>query len=211
MGSLLAHQISRITGGEGNEELELGLRGAPRYEQFAAAAKQIIRTIHAIPTLWKPVRSLDEVEIYIGRAGATPQHVKQRWRTRREEAQHVYGVVAARCWTFEVEAWETAAIKFLKRLKARGRLCVKNAAAHGQGTLPDTEESCIYVTWKLTGAREVVAPTAADVAAVARETAAEMRELDYDFTRQTLEAGLSVATRPVHERVSLSWSDLVPL
>lgn len=61
MPRLVAHQISL---GGPSSRLERAVGRAPFYESFAPAAKQIIKTIHAIPTLWAPVRSLDEIDVF---------------------------------------------------------------------------------------------------------------------------------------------------
>ncbi len=202
-GPLLAYDIRQL---ERNpdyapDELEDGLGAAPYYERFADAGKLVIRTIHSIPHLWEDW-SLGEVEVYLGRAGATPQHVLNRWSSHRTGKGHQHGVVIVECDTNVVEAWERGANRIIRRLRDDGRLCVKNAAASGQGALPRVDTSCIYVTWKRT--REVALEPADRryLEDVAHEAAAHLRpEITLDQVRRAIDP----LSRPQRDRAELVW------
>jgi hypothetical protein len=205
-GMLLAFDLGRLDRNPDYRErlLEDALNSAPRYGRFADAGKHIIRTIHALPHLWEDA-SLSEVEVYIGRAGATPRHLFNRWKAHLGGKRHQHGVVVLKCDTDLVEAWETAAVRTLRSLDRHGRLCVKNASASGQGTLPGEPECCIYLTWAMTKQRRIDPADRHVVDEVAREVAEATRFLEPPITLQHMQRAIDPITRPIHERGDVMW------
>jgi hypothetical protein len=185
-------------------ELDLfeALGRAPERRRFSLAAKDVIRAIHAVPTLFDDC-GLDEVEVYIGRAGATPRHVFNRWKIHRQEKEHQYGIVILRCETGVVDRWEGAAANLVKRLETHGRLCVRNASARGQGGLPDTPLSCIYITWRTGPTRELHPCDRRTLEQVASDLAA-----DLDMRREQLLEALDPLTRPLRDVADVGWQFL---
>ena len=122
-----------------------GLKLAPRHDRFAQAARHIIRTIDSIPDLFDDVERGD-LELYVGRAGATPGHVFNRFRDHHGGKGHSFGMVVLRCDTRVVAIWEGAANRVIKLLQQRRQLCVANVSAHGGGGIPAHDESSIYLT-----------------------------------------------------------------
>jgi hypothetical protein len=169
-------------------------------------ASNVIRTIHALPHLWDDA-SLSEVEVYIGRAGATPKHVFNRWQAHLDTKRHQHGVVVLRCDTSLVGVWETAAVRTLRSLHSHGRLCVKNASATGQGIVPAERESCIYLTWAMTKPRRIEPADRKVIDEVAREVGEETRSLDPAITVQHMQRAIDPITRPVHERGDVVWHE----
>jgi hypothetical protein len=187
-------------------DLEAGIATAPSYARFADAGRHVIRCIHSIPTLWDEATDspLNEIEVYVGRAGATARHVSSRWKEHLDKKRHDHGIIALRCSTDVVDKWETAAVRAIKSLDSRGHLCVRNASASGQGSLPDTDESVIYITWAkdLTPAA-IKAANKRTIDEVAREVASYTRDLgiSLDMARRALEP----ISRPVQDRTEVAW------
>ena len=177
---------------------------APRFERFADAGKHVIRTIHALPRLWGDA-SLSEIEVYIGRAGATPQHVFNRWKAHLSAKRHQHGMVVLRCDTDVVSAWETAAVRTLLSLSDQGRLCVKNASASGQGALPSEPECCIYITWAMTKARSLQPADRNVIEEVARDVGEVTRSLEPPISVQQVRRAIDPITRPTRERGYVDW------
>ncbi len=202
---LLAFNLARLGRNPdyASDEIAEGLATAPRYERFADAAKSIILAIHAIPRLREDT-SLGQVEVYVGRAGATPRHILNRWKTHREEKKHQHGLVAIECPTHVVELWERAAIRVVNKLRNDGRLCVKNASSSSQGQLPGEEYSCIYVTWKKSTEIELEPSSRAYVEEVASEVAGQLRP---ELTRDQVLRAIDPISRPMREFANVAWHE----
>lgn len=114
----------------------------PLFTRFADAAEALLRTIHSLPTLY-PRATLSQLSLYLGRAGATPEHLLARWRDHAspEERGHDYAVVLFRASTPDILHWERLANRALLLLAARDRLLVANIAADGRGPAPATPTS----------------------------------------------------------------------
>lgn len=116
-------------------------------KSFAAVGRYTIETIHAVPRLYGVDGS--QVEFYLGRAGATTKHVLQRLFDHFANKHHEGAIVLARCQTSTALKWEDVAVKILNNLRDRNKLCVANIACSSVGRIPKTEESIIYLTWKI--------------------------------------------------------------
>lgn len=142
----------------------------PRPRGFAQAGRAIIAAIHALPGLYTGSLGTRHFEVYLGRCGATAQHLFGRFRAHgaSDGRGHEGGMALLECPNEDITHWETAGIRFIKGLHERGRLCVANLSAHGGGKLPESvDSSYIYITWRRLGGRKAVRiPTAADVRAL---------------------------------------------
>lgn len=190
--------------GQTSEWLRRGIAAAPFYERFSKAAQHLIHCIHAVPRLYNDC-SLGEVEVYVGRTGEDTDLLRGRWREHFLSKKHESGMVAFRCWTDEVGAWETLAIRALTMLNNKSRLCVKNASVNGDGRLPSTPWSCIYVTWRRTPEVDLVVPQRSDVSALATKLWAAMDQDDPAVSRQQLLTGFDPISRPRHAYADVDW------
>lgn len=205
MTPILAYDIAKLSRNPDFREaaLEEGLDAANSCVRFADAGKRVIRAIHALPTLWDDKPSLAEVEVYIGRSGATPGHVYNRWKSHFESKGHRHGMVVLTCDTDVVGLWESAAVRTLKGLHRRRRLCVKNASATGEGKLPELKASCIYLTWAMRAPGRVEPAERNMLDELADEVADEINH--EAITLQHMRRALDPLTRPVHERADVMW------
>jgi len=183
--------------------LRRALEEAPLFQRLADAGKHLVRTIHGTIELYADTVPGD-FDFYLGRCGATPSHLFQRFESHAINRDHIAGTVAIRCSTEIVETWETAAIRVLQGLRNRNRLCVANILCHGGGRLPATEYSAIYLTWRLL-------PKSADVRpAIRRDVDLIADEVSYrmagDVSRDCIARALDPITRPVRERADLAWA-----
>ncbi len=138
-----------------DEDLEESLN---RVKKFPITSNQQITRlmVHAIGTIHKIAGHLHgddvhgRISLYIGRAGR--KSVRSRLEDSSRKRLHVYGTVFARCNTDEVKDAETHAIRLFKLVKKNNGLCIKkfeNIAGSGIGSLPDTPDSFLYMTWKV--------------------------------------------------------------
>jgi len=203
--SLYAYDLLRIVRNPDyfGPELDEGIGRAKFYERFADAGKHVVRVIHSLPKM-RDDTPLDRIEVYIGRAAATPKHIRARWQEHLDHKSHEHGAIILRCDTDVVSHWETAAVRAIKGLESRGRLCVRNASASGHGALPSTKESVIYITWKTGGrAREITIADKRMVDEVAREVADYTTDLGINV--DSMRRALDPVTRPVQERADVEW------
>jgi hypothetical protein len=203
--SIYAYDLLRIVRNPDyyGPELEAGIARTRFYERFADVGKHVVRVIHALPKMWDD-SALDSIEVYIGRAAATAKHIKARWEEHLDHKSHEHGAIVLRCSTDVVSHWETAAVRAIKGLESRGRLCVRNAIASGHGALPSTKESVIYITWKTGGrARQINLADKRMVDEVARDVAEHTTRLGINV--DSMRRALDPITRPVHERADMEW------
>ncbi|NNC04258.1 hypothetical protein HJC10_15575 [Corallococcus exiguus] len=129
------------------EGINQAVTHAPNYEtKVACAIKRTIRVMHGIAHLHRNTM-LEEVEVYIGRAGYT--NVLNRWRDSRSKRGHFYAAVLFSCETGRAIELEGLANRLLCGLKERRTLCVGNANVnpHGGGRVADCDLSVVYMTW----------------------------------------------------------------
>lgn len=189
------HLDDRISGAL----IEESLHSAPRYERFAPAAKHAIRVLHGTPELFTDL-TLDQMEIYIGRTASRHGHVAGRFHAHRRQKRHRYGVVLFRCATSHVKGWEKAANRLVKQLAAQRALCVANAVAGGQGLLPSSPESCIYLTWKRRRRRTCRPISPRDLDRLARE----VHRGDLDVSLDSVRRGIRAVAFPA-ESAFVRW------
>ena len=184
--------------------LSNGLCQAPSHSRFVPAARHIICAIHSIPDLFENVERGD-LELYVGRAAATPGHVYNRFRDHHtSEKGHQFGMVVLRCETRVVALWEGVANRAIKLLQHRRQLCVANVSAHGGGSMPAHEESSIYITWKLL--RRTM-PTRVTTRRDVVDIADEIAEQEPGVARRDLQGALVALASPERERTEVAWDE----
>lgn len=197
MASLQAFNLKSVR----STHIEDGISAAPFYRRFSSAAQHVIRSIHAIVTLFKDV-VLGEVEVYLGRAGGTPEHVLARFREHRTVRGHEYGVVLFVGDTDDVIGWEGTCNRLLKRLETGGHLCVANVYAGENGPAPSTPESVVYMTWRFVRRKSVTKPTPRqieDIAVDVAESRSEERSADQLMT------AMAPLVRPSTDFADMRW------
>lgn len=126
----------------------LSLEAAPRHRKLRDAVEDVILAIHGLPAVMNA--QLPQLEVYVGRAGATPGHLRNRWSARFEafeRAPSTTALVALRASTSTVqsERWERTAQLLINSLTRNGALCCANALTGDSGRWPDTEDCAIYI------------------------------------------------------------------
>jgi hypothetical protein len=175
----------------------------PFFSNMSAAGQWVICTIHGVIDLYSNILPGD-VEFYLGRCGATPEHVFGRFTAHLENRDHTDGIVSLRCDTRTVCHWETVAIRVLNGLRLRRRLCVANIACHGGGGIPSVDESVMYLTWRLLPKTEAITPAVRrDVDVIAALVATQMAGRT---TAKAIAAAIDPITRPVRDRLDLDWA-----
>lgn len=183
-------------------ELQRAVEAAPLLRRIADAGKLVVRHIHTVPRLYRAA-ALGDVDLYLGRAGATARHVHGRFSHHARDKGHSAGTVVLRCATTDVVRWEGVAVRVLRALQLRERLCVANIAASGAGAIPRVPESVIYLTWRTRERRKPLRMAQRrDIAAIARQVSAEMDEVPH----ATLLRALDPISRPATEVVDLDWA-----
>lgn len=113
------------------------LRRLRSYERFRPAFSALVAAAHkaSLHTL------------YVGRAGAHPDHLFSRFQSHRAErgARFMRPVILVPTEFLRDEQWETVAIRWMKRRAAEGSLCCNNTAADHRGQWPSTDETVIYL------------------------------------------------------------------
>lgn len=192
-----AYNLPEVSSGH----IEDGLASALLCRRFHEAGRHVIRSIHGIPRLFEGV-SLGSLEVYLGRSGATPKHVKSRFRDHLDEKRHEFGMILVVGDTENIVTWEGIANHILLRLKDRGLLCVANLAAGGHGNVPECRYSCIYMTWRVARKKQVAVATRRDIVDISEEIAD-------DYGVRSLEESLTVAmdslSRPSRDYADLIW------
>jgi hypothetical protein len=180
--------------------VEDSLSAAPHFARFRDAGQHLVRVIHALPGLHGDT-GLGAVNVYLGRAGATGEHVTHRWRRHADPTRkgHDFGLVLLTASTLDVLLWERWAIRALMLLEQRARMIVENVAADARGPEPASERSCVYLTWERVRQTTRVSPaTRRDAAAVASELAGEVSSAE-------AEGAFEGVSRPRQERAAVGW------
>lgn len=199
MSTLLAVNLDSVT----LDNLRDGLDSAPLYQRFGDAVKHVIRSIHAIPTLFKGA-TLGHIEVYLGRAGGTAEHIAKRFRSHRAKKDHEHGAIIMEGATKDIISWEGTANRIILRLMDRGVLCVANMQAGENGPTPSTPTSVVYMTWREVRRVAVNKPDSDDVDEIAEEVAAS--KLEARDAKQ-LATALKPITRPQTEIADIEWHD----
>lgn len=128
--------------------VEQSLAAAPRILDLREAVTQVIAAVHGLPGVMD--KNLRQIEVYVGRAGATAPHVRNRWVTRYEAFQRAPSAVAlvvfrAPTYCVRDERWEGVAQRMIGSLTDAGALCCANALTGDSGRWPTTNECAIYI------------------------------------------------------------------
>lgn len=131
-----------------SDALEDLIAKAPRAETLRDAASEVIRGIHGLPDVVEC--ELQQLEVYIGRAGATSGHLRGRWLARGDQLDwarslHAFAAVRAATTRLRKERWESGAQRIIGALTKNRALCCSNALTGDSGRWPETRESLIYV------------------------------------------------------------------
>lgn len=132
-----------------SDEVQELIDDAPRCKSLREMVQLTIRAIHGLPDALE-ADGLKQLVVYLGRAGATPEHLWKRWEARHEEfdtAPSTHAMVVARASTALVrnERWEEAGVRIIKALDRHKALCVANAYIGSTGRWPRTRETVIYL------------------------------------------------------------------
>lgn len=113
------------------------LRALPSYQSLRPAFKTLVTAVH----------KASNYTLYIGRSGAHPDHLRQRFESHRTHrgAQFIRPVLRVPTGFARKNGWETVAIRWMKRKDGEGVLCCNNTAADHRGRWPDTPDTVIYV------------------------------------------------------------------
>lgn len=135
---------------------EHAIKAAPNVTSLKDAAAEVIRSLHGMPE--HVGCDLSQLQVYLGRAGATASHVANRWRARfadplfadTPENDTTHALVAFRAPTTQVREgrWETTGQRILNALGMSKALCCANAKLHDGGAWPDTASTAIYLVAK---------------------------------------------------------------
>ena len=130
-------------------QIKNGCERAGYYSNFYDMLLETILTIHGIPSLpLRPRVKHSDLEIYIGRSHRG--NVVNRLKSSMDERGHRFGVIVGEVPTELIEDVESAVLRVLKILKRNNRLCVadiKNKTVTSFGSLPETPDSLIYITF----------------------------------------------------------------
>lgn len=131
-----------------HDAVERSLDEAPYHEELRDAATEVIAAVHGLPDAMNA--KLSQIEVYVGRAGATPTLVKNRWAYRFEAFKRKPSCVAlvvfqAPTYFVRTERWERAAQLLIRSLKSAGALCCANVLTGDSGRWPETDECAIYM------------------------------------------------------------------
>jgi hypothetical protein len=121
---------------------------APRVDQLRDAIEKVITGIHGLPGIIGC--ELQQLEVYVGRSGATSGHLRQRWETRAAKLEnvpslHAFAALRTSTVRLQKERWERGAQLIVRSLESNRALCCSNAITGDSGRWPETKESVIYV------------------------------------------------------------------
>lgn len=130
------------------DDLDYAIYETPRAPTLRAAASTVVRSIHALPDAMSC--DLRQLDVYLGRAGANYNYVKNRWLTRFEAfdfAPSTHAMVVVRTSTGKLrdQRWERAGHLIVNALTRNNALCCANALTGDSGRWPETNECVIYV------------------------------------------------------------------
>lgn len=186
-----------------HSDIRDGINAAPAYQRFGPAVKHVIRSIHGIPKLFEDLE-LGQIEVYLGRAGATEEHVHGRFGSHFENKDHEHGAILFEGATKDVVSWEGWANRIIKSLQARGMLCVANIIAGKNGRTPSTPTSVVYMTWREIPREGLLTPTRRDVEEMAIEISDGASE---SRSASQLATAMDPITRPDTDYVEIEWHE----
>jgi hypothetical protein len=168
-----------------NGALQRAVAETPRAKNLRTAVLEVIRALHGLPDAMGC--DLSKLDVYIGRAGATAGHLRQRWLTRYSEFDAVpsaSALVIVRGQTSKLmeEGWETKAQRLIEALKAHNGLCCANARIGTQGRRPDSKDTVIYMVARTKRGPAGAGPSIKNIAG-AMISILEHSELDDEVAR----------------------------
>ena len=130
------------------DELQNLIDSAGRAISLRVAVERVIRAIHGLPDVLEV--DLQQIEVYVGRAAATVQQLRNRWWTRMESfdyapSTHAMVVTVTPTDRLRTQRWERAAQLIVNHLQKNDALCCSNAILGQSGRWPDAEDSFIYL------------------------------------------------------------------
>ena len=133
-----------------SHELHDLIKKAPRPRDLRSTIRYFIKSIHGLPEVMKC--DIRQIKVYVGRAGATSVHLRQRWNTRFKDiefaqAPSTHAMVVAQAPTQRIQEhnWESVALRLVTTLDRNDALCCANAIVGSSGRLPDARDSVLYL------------------------------------------------------------------
>jgi hypothetical protein len=137
-----------------SHELQDLIRQAPRPRDLRSTIRYFIKSIHGLPEVMKC--DIRQIKVYVGRAGATSTHLRQRWKVRFEDeefakAPSTHAMVVAQAPTQRIQDnnWESIALRFATTLDRNDALCCANAIVGSSGRFPETDDSVLYLVARI--------------------------------------------------------------
>ena len=194
-----------------DEQIDEAIRDAPRMTTMPNAVCQVIRAIHGLPEVLEA--DLSKLDVYIGRAGATSSHVRNRWSVRYEALKYApsaHAAVILRGHTTKLmeERWEAKAQRLVEMLKTHHGLCCSNAVVGTMGKRPQSDDTAIYVVARVKNGPTGAGPQPARLLNALREILAE-EELRDDVARQAAITIMNPKDAVEHE-FAIPWDVEVP-
>lgn len=120
-----------------DDQLDEYVERLPVFARLSSAFSALVAVVH----------KASDYGVYVGRAGATAQHLRQRFESHRETrgAKWIRPVFRVNTEHMKVRRWEEAAIRWVKMHDARGTLCCSNQVYDDRGPWPRTDQSVLYV------------------------------------------------------------------
>jgi hypothetical protein len=187
-----------------NEELQTAIDRAPIFDldslqNFKRLLAHSIGAVHAVCMKLHQPSWRDQLVVYYGRSTDDAQNVLGRWKSRG----HRFGLVLGKVPTKEVHDAESDAIKLFSLIDQNDGLCIKkfdNLAKGGNGPLPSSKWSTLYLTWYFDrNSIELFKLTLDEVNDLADEA---YDDLTWDLSTRTIRDIL---------RLTRSYSHLIPL
>lgn len=120
------------------------------FKSFKEVGTTAISLIHGFPKSFiEEDFDVSDLEIYLG--ACRPSSLNRRLSYHRTSKGHEYGVLIGLAEAHKVQRFEKWAIKILKKLEEKNKLCVRNQRVIGENydnTSPD-EAICLYLTIKI--------------------------------------------------------------
>ncbi len=134
------------------DDFQRAIAETRRTLQLRDAAAFVIEAVHGLPDLMET--DLTRLQVYVGRTGASPNHVRGRWIARFaafENAPSTHALIAALTTTTRLreQRWERTAQRIINSLVEHKALCCSNALLGDSGSWPAEENSIIYVVARL--------------------------------------------------------------
>ena len=133
-----------------DEDLDAALQDAPLRTKLREGVHDVIAAIHGLPDVVEA--PLSRLEVYVGRAGSTASHLRNRWVARfnheafgRAPSTHAVVALRARTELVRRQSWERTSQRVVNSLSNHSALCCANAVTGNCGRWPTVDECAIYV------------------------------------------------------------------